>query len=151
MELVSFKINLHGNGFEDRWPKCKIFINEQEFFNDNVQSEPIEFTAKLEDNSNNELIIDYYNRDYKRDVILDADGMPVKSCNIVIESIEIDDIDLNIIPYNLSYIDVYEPWYLEQNRNDWPNPRKEDMQLSWNSRWIMEFNSPVYVWLLENF
>ena len=62
----------------------------------------------------------------------------------------VDGINLEHIPYMHSYQDIYEPWYLEQDREEFPNPRKEDMQISWNGRWTLEFTSPFYIWLLEN-
>ena len=116
-----------------------------------AQMASVVFDVSLDDDSNNKLVIDYYNRDYKKDVVLDRHCYdPIKSTNLVVNSINIDGIELGMIPYYTSYIDVYESWYLDQDREEFPNPRREDMQISWNSRWTMEFSSPVYIWLLEN-
>ena len=152
METVDFKIDITGNGFDDRWPECKILTNDHEHFNGQIKgNQVIELNVGLDDDSNNKLVIDYYNRDYKKDVVLDRHCYdPIKSTNLVVNSINLDDIELGMIPYYTSYIDVYEPWYLDQDREEFPNPRREDMQISWNSRWTMEFSSPVYIWLLEN-
>ena len=149
MESVNFKIDLVGNGFEDRWPKCKVLVNEQLFYNNTVkESCTIDFDIELQEDSENKLIIEYYDKDYKKDVLLDDQGQVLQSTNILIKTVTMDDIDLGMVPYYNSIQDISDPWYTQ---SDLPNPREEDMQISWNGRWIMEFTSPVYIWLLENF
>ena len=73
---------------------------------------------------------------------LDISGDPT----IDILDICVEDIDLNQIPYDKNTVEVYEEAYPQ----DLPRTRKNDMELSWNSTWTMEFSSPVYIWLLEN-
>lgn len=151
MESVEFKLELNGAGFDNRWPRCKVSVNETLYFDDIVQGKKeIVFSAELEEESKNKLVVDYYNRNYKKDVILGPDGMPKMVTAITIGNLSVDGIDLENIPYRHSYQDIYEPWYLDQDRENFPNPRKEDMQLSWNGRWTLEFTAPVYIWLLEN-
>jgi hypothetical protein len=151
MESVEFKLSLYGHGFDDRWPQCRVLVNDTEFFDGVVNGDlDVNFTVDLEDDTKNKLIIDYYNRDFKKDVVLGSDGMPVKYTAIYVNNLEMDGINLAHTPYTNSYQEIYEPWYLEQNRDNFPNPRREDMQISWNGQWILEFTSPIYIWLLEN-
>ena len=148
MEQINFKIKLHGHDCNDRWPACKILLNDDVMFDGEIQGETlVEFDASVVDDSeNNKLVIDYYNKDYRLDVILDADGNVVKGKTINILDIYVEDIDLNQIPFNNNTVEVYEQAYPQ----DLPRTRKNDMELSWNSTWTMEFSSPVYIWLLEN-
>ena len=100
----------------------------------------------MDDSENNKLVIDYYNKDYRLDVILDDDGNVVKGKTIDILDIHLEDIGLDQIPFNNNTVEVYEEAYPQ----DLPRTRKNDMELSWNSTWTLEFSSPVYIWLLEN-
>ena len=148
MENINFKIKLHGHDCNDRWPACKISLNNDVMFNGEIQDETlVEFDASVVDDSvDNKLVIDYYNKDFRLDVVLDANGNIIKNKTIDILDICVEDIDLNQIPYDKNTVEVYEEAYPQ----DLPRTRKNDMELSWNSTWTMEFSSPVYVWLLEN-
>ena len=147
MEQTNFKINLNGNPCGDRWPACRVLINDDVKFDGEIQGKTlVEFNVDIEDDSENKLVIDYYNKDYRKDVILVADGMPYVDKTIDIGNILVEDIDLGQIPYNTGVVEVYEDMY----PSDLPRTRKEDAVLSWNSTWTMTFSSPVYIWLLEN-
>lgn len=151
MESFNFDIDLVGIGFDDRWPRCAVYINETMCFNGEVKDDlKVNFNADVNEGENN-LIIDFYNRNYVKDVILGQDGLPEKFTGIEVKNVSIDEIHLGHIPYYKSSQYIYEPWYLKQGNKDlYPNPRKEDMQLSWNGRWILPFTSPLYIWLLDN-
>jgi len=148
MENINFKIKLHGHDCNDRWPACKILLNDDVMFDGEIQDETlVEFDASVVDDSvDNKLVIDYYNKDFRLDVVLDANGNIIKNKTIDILDICVEDIDLNQIPFDKNTVEVYEKEYPQ----DLPRTRKNDMELSWNSTWTMEFSSPVYVWLLEN-
>lgn len=147
MEQVNFKINLNGTPCGDRWPACRVLVNDDVKFDGEIQGKTlVEFNVDIEDDSENKLVIDYYNKDYRLDVILDDDGNVVKGKTIDILDIHLEDIDLDQIPFNNNIVEVYEQAYPQ----DLPRTRKNDMELSWNSTWTMEFSSPVYIWLLEN-
>ena len=148
MEQINFKIKLHGHDCNDRWPACKISLNNDVMFNGEIQDETlVEFDASVVDDSvDNKLVIDYYNKDFRLDVVLDANGNIIKNKTIDILDICVEDIDLNQIPFDKNTVEVYEKEYPQ----DLPRTRKNDMELSWNSTWTLEFSSPVYIWLLEN-
>jgi hypothetical protein len=147
MEQINFKINLNGNPCGDRWPACRVLVNDDVKFDGEIQGKTlVEFDVDIEDDSENKLVIDYYNKDYRKDVILVANDMPYVDKTIDIDNILVEDIDLGQIPYNTGVVEVYEDMY----PSDLPRIRKEDAVLSWNSTWTMTFSSPVYIWLLEN-
>ena len=147
MEQTNFKINLNGNPCGDRWPACRVLVNDDVKFDGEIQGKTlVEFNVDIEDDSENKLVIDYYNKDYRKDVILVANDMPYVDKTIDIDNILVEDIDLGQIPYNTGVVEVYEDMY----PSDLPRTRKEDAVLSWNSTWTMTFSSPVYIWLLEN-
>ena len=147
MEQTNFKINLNGNPCGDRWPACRVLINDDVKFDGEIQGKTlVEFDVDIEDDSENKLVIDYYNKDYRKDVILVANDMPYVDKTIDIDNILVENIDLGQIPYNTGVVEVYEDMY----PSDLPRTRKEDAVLSWNSTWTMTFSSPVYIWLLEN-
>jgi len=151
MESVEVKLELTGVGFDNRWPRCRVLVNETLYFDDVVQgTKEIVFNADLEDDTQNKLIVDYYNRDFRKDVILGPDGLPEKATSVTVQNLSMDGIELEHLPYMHSYQEIYEPWYLDQDREEFPNPRREDMQLSWNGRWTLDFTTPFYIWLLEN-
>lgn len=150
-EDIKISINLRGHGWDEHWPKCRISVDGSVFYDEFIKGEHnVTFTATVPDDSTGVLEIEYYGKDYKRDIVLDADGNPVKTVHIEIGEILFEDISIGQIPYNLSEVHVTEPWYLNQDSDDYPNPRHNDMQLSWNSSWRLEFQTPIYIWLLEN-
>ena len=123
-----------------------MLVNDDVKFDGEIQGKTlVEFNVDIEDDNENKLVIDYYNKDYRKDVILVANDMPYVDKTIDIGNILVEDIDLGQIPYNTGVVEVYEDMY----PSDLPRTRKEDAVLSWNSTWTMTFSSPVYIWLLE--
>jgi hypothetical protein len=151
METVNLKLVLTGTGWEDHWPRCRVSVNDTEFYNNEIIGEQtVEFDLDLQDDSENVLKVEYYNLDFRKDIVLNDSGEQIKSKYVIINKLFVDDIDCGNIPYDLSEVYVNDGWYTKQDPQDFPNPRKNDSQLSWNSTWCLKFNSPVYLWLLEN-
>ena len=151
METFNVKLELTGTGWEDHWPRCKVSVNDIEFYNNEIIGEQaIEFDVDLQDDSENVLKVEYYNLDFRKDILLNNSGEHIKSKYVTINKLFVDEIDLGNIPYDLSEVTVNDDWYTTQDPHEFPNPRKNDSQLSWNSTWCLKFNSPVYLWLLEN-
>ena len=65
--------------------------------------------------------------------------------NIV--SVEIDEIDLGHLTYSLSEYHVSQ--YVEYN-GEITNLVKNCVNLGWNGTWQLSWNTPFYIWLLEN-
>lgn len=65
----------------------------------------------------------------------------------------IDDINLKKICYHSKYYPVYpEPWKSEQESagQHWPEYLTGALNWGWNGRWVIEYETPIYTWLLKN-
>jgi hypothetical protein len=70
-----------------------------------------------------------------------------------IKSIEIDEIDIGALVYEGVYTPKYpEPWATQQKQvgNILPQSFKNVTKIGHNGRWELSFESPFYMWLLEN-
>ena len=156
MEKVNFKVKLEGHGWEDKWPDAVISVDNKVYINMLVPYGVnfYEFDAELSDEGKHTLSIAYTNKDHRADVVLDDTGSVVKSKFLVVKNISVDDIELtHDLMYNLSSFTVTEDWYVEQHSKDsksYPLVRKNEMNLSWNGVWELPFETPLYLWLLEN-
>jgi hypothetical protein len=73
---------------------------------------------------------------------------------LTIDSIEVDEIDIGSLLWtNSKYYPKYPQDYIDaQNKlgNKLEPELKEFVDLGWNGRWVLPFQSPFYIWLLEN-
>ena len=70
-----------------------------------------------------------------------------------IKSIEIDEINIGALVYEGVYTPVYpEPWATQQQENgvDLKESFTNVTQMGFNGKWVLKFESPFYMWLLEN-
>lgn len=153
-ETLHFKIGLSGT-VKEKGPEIKIFVNDKEFIHSTLQgTEPtyFEFDAEVEE-GDCKLIIDFLNKT-SNDTIKDNNEEIVSDLLLNIDSIEIDEIELGTIKWDHSdyqpiypkeYVDVQLKQGVELQKNV-----KNCVNLGWNGRWILQFQSPFYIWLLEN-
>ncbi len=147
METVNIKIGIevitHQNVVEH--PHVQILINNKVQF-DNIMehSDIINFKVELEEDQQHKLTIVYDNKSARHDVVL-QDGLPIKDKRIEINRISFEDIDLDpftLTPNSLSYTTT-DP----QGEN---TTGFDATKLSWNGSTILLFESPIYIWILEN-
>ena len=161
MEKVNFKIELEGHGWDNKWPNAVIKINDTIYINTLVPrgTNFYEFDVELPNdwhdaNEKHILSVAYTNKNFRHDIILDNEGSIVKSKFLVVKNISIEDIELtHDIIYNLTSFTVSEDWYLKQNTKDpktYPLIIKNELTLSWNGVWELPFETPLYLWMLEN-
>ena len=156
MEKVNFKIELEGHGWDNKWPAAVISVNNKVYINTLVPGGTnfYKFDVELPENSNHVLSIAYTNKNYREDIVLDDTESIVKSKFLVVKNISIEDIELqHDIIYNLTSFTVSEDWYLKQNTKDpktYPLIIKNELTLSWNGVWELPFETPLYLWMLEN-
>lgn len=155
-ENLRFKIGLSGTS-KRKQPDFVIKINDEKIIHKKLSAEPnhiefFEFEYVVTEGINH-LKIELLNKGFG-DTILDSEGNIVEDLLLNIESIEIDDIDLGALKWTAS---SYEPKYperyeREQNRAGVALPKvvKNCINLGWNGTWILPFESPYYIWLLEN-
>ena len=65
----------------------------------------------------------------------------------------LDGINLNKICHHSKYYPVYpEPWITEQRDSgvNWSEYLTGVTSLGWNGTWVLEYETPIYTWLLKN-
>ena len=155
-ETLHFKIGLSGSS-QVKHPKFKISINDTEFVNGELkggvnETEYFEFDVPVAEGKNS-LIIEFNNKSV-HDTIMDSNGVIIADLLLNIDSVEIDDIDLNSLLWTSS---EYRPNYPEtykiktaQSGQELSESIINCVNLGWNGKWVLPFTSPFYIWLLEN-
>ena len=148
METVNIKIGIevitHQNVVEH--PHVQILINNKAQFDKIMEhSDIINFDVELEEDQQHKLTVVYDNKSARTDVVL-QDGLPIKDKRIEINRISLEDIDLDFFTFSsqdlLSYTTT-DP----QGEN---TTGFDATKLSWNGSTILLFESPIYIWILEN-
>lgn len=141
-ESIEIKIKLSSTNWEDRFPGARIYFNNELIKDLGKISEPIEFTIDQQiDEVKHKISIEMYGK-MPGDTQQDEGKDIINDVLLNIDSIEFDEIDISNLAYNLS---VYYP-----NDDHAPGVVQGCINLGWNGRWDLEFESPVYLWLLEN-
>lgn len=150
-ETLHFKIGLSGTSAA-KSPEFKILIDDKEYFNGKLNdpdsvTEYFEFDADVEEGER-KLVIEFFNKE-SNDTRKNEAGEIVSDLLLNIDTIEIDDIDLANLKWTLS---DYYPSYPTNYADEYNPPElvKNCVNLGWNGRWILPFQSPFYIWLLEN-
>jgi len=154
-EKLKFKLELYATMW-DKPPIADIKINEKSYFKEEItgtNDKPtiIEFEHELEENKSYNFIIDRLGKDPKQTIV--EDGKIVKDQSLHIKSMEIDEIDIGSLVYDGVYKPNYpEPWASQQTEagNKLPESYKNVTQMGHNGTWTFTFESPFYMWLLEN-
>ena len=144
VERLHFKIGLAGT-YWDKHPIYSILVNDKVVVTKEVASpsEEIfyeEFDVDVEEGSAT-LKIRLENKDWT-DTIQNEDKTEiVKDMLLNIKSVEIDEIDLaNMIYTKTEFVG-----------DDADRPVLDKcIELGWNGTWTLPFESPFYIWLLEN-
>jgi hypothetical protein len=142
-ETLKFKIGLSGT-FWDKRPAFSVSINDNQIVEDTIASadvQYIEFTANVNEDSVNKLVIKLLNKT-DADTLENEDKTAIINDMLLnIKSVEIDDINLGPMIWSASKF-IPE----DSSRPEMANC----IDLGWNGSYIIEFNSPFYLWLLEN-
>ena len=155
-ETLHFKIGLKGSS-PLKQPEISIVLGNNELFSGSLNSPPnqveyFEFDAEIVEGENT-LIIELKNK-FSTDTVVGPDNNIVSDMLLTIESIEIDEIDIgSLLWVNSTYYPKYPQDYIDaQNKlgNSLESELKEFVDLGWNGKWLFPFQSPFYIWLLEN-
>ena len=153
-ETLHFKIGLSGT-LENKGPEIKISVNNTEFVHSTLHGTELtyfEFDAEVDEGTCN-LYIEMLNKTSNDTVKGDNDQI-VSDLLLNIDCVEIDEIELGTIKWTHSdYQPIYPKDYAQIQLdigNDLPKSIKECVNLGWNGRWVLPFQSPFYIWLLEN-
>jgi len=120
----------------------------------NAEASPkvIEFEHFCEENKKYQLIIEISGKDSTQ-TVLNSKGQILRDQLLHIKQIEIDEIDLGALVYEGLYTPTYpEPWHSQQVKKGTPPEKsfKNVTTMGHNGTWTLEFQSPFYMWLLEN-
>jgi hypothetical protein len=150
-ENLHFKIGLSGTS-PSKSPEFKIYINDKEYVNSKLsvqcnETEFFEFDVEITEGPNN-LVIEFLNKT-STDTIKNDAGEIIADFLLNVDLIEIDDVDITNLKWTLSdYYPIYPKNYSEIHNP--PEVVKNCVNLGWNGRWVLPFQSPFYIWLLEN-
>jgi hypothetical protein len=155
-ENLKFKIELFAT-FWDKPPSCDILVGDQQLWSGEIKGtkdkpDLIEFTAPLEEGKSHSLLLKRYGKDGKQCVVNDK-GDILKDQLLHISRIEIDEIDIGSLVYEGVYTPEYpEPWASQQAKAgiELPKDFKNVTEMGHNGTWKFTFESPFYMWLLEN-
>jgi len=155
-EKLKFKIHLHAEMW-DKPPIAEIMINDEskitkEITGTDKQPDIIEFEHELTSGIDYNLCIKRTGKT-KGQTVVNEKGDILKDQILVIKSIEIDEIDIGSLLYTGSYTPEYpEPWATRQRQDghDLKYSFKNASRLGHNGTWMLTFQSPFYMWLLEN-
>lgn len=141
METLNFKIGLSGTFFKNV-PAYSILLNgvKQASGKVSASTEIVEFTVDLLEDCTQLLEVRYDNKT-NADTITDANESIIKDTLLNIDSVELDDIELGILKWSHSTF-VGD----DTNRPILTNC----VNLGWNGSWQLKFETPFYLWLLEN-
>lgn len=151
-ETLHFKVGLSGTT-ATKQPEFKINVNGNNFYHGSLTQAPntteyFEFDVELEEGKH-DLKIELLNKT-TADTVKDAQGNIVDDMLLNIDLIEVDNIDLGVLRWTGS---VYEPTYPDNYTDEAQKQVKEVkncINLGWNGVWRLPFDSPFYIWLLEN-
>lgn len=139
-EPINVSLTLSGTYWKDK-PQAKVYLDNNVLFDGEI-SDPVSITWDQElSEGQHKLVIKMYNKDKFQTVI--ENGEVVKDSLINIEKIAFDGIDLGYLAQSLS---IYHP----NEQPGVPAVVKNCVNLGWNGTWELTFNTPVYIWLLEN-
>lgn len=148
-ETLNFKINLSGTG--SPYPcKFRILVNNDIVTEDvtTPQTTLYEFNKEINEGIHY-LKIELVN---KNNIHIKKDdcGNMIENFLLNIESIEIDDINLDYLIWtNSKYYPNYPDEYIDVEQKK-ITTIINCVNLGWNGTWELEFTSPYYMWLLEN-
>tara|TARA_R110000851_G_scaffold75043_1_gene165521 strand:+ start:193 stop:675 length:483 start_codon:yes stop_codon:yes gene_type:complete len=155
-EKLKFKLELYATMW-DKPPHAEILVNDKSYFNNDItgtEDKPnvIEFEHEFMGGEKSELIIKRSGKGNNQTVVND-NGDLLKDQMLHIKDIEIDEINLGAMVYDGKYSPEYpEPWATQQREAgvELRESFKNVTQMGHDGKWRLKFESPFYMWLLEN-
>ena len=155
-EKLKFKLELYATMW-DKPPHAEIMIDHKSYFNGDItgteeKPDVIEFEHEFTEGEKCELIINRLGKDGNQTVVNDK-GDLLKDQLLHIKAMEIDEIDIGVLVYEGVYTPKYpEPWASQQREagTELPESFKNVTSMGHNGKWKFKFQSPFYMWLLEN-
>ncbi len=143
-ETLHFRVGLAGTYWQKR-PEYSILVNDKKILNGTIDTPSqevfyVDFDAEVEEGPCT-LKIRLENKTDEDTVQNEDKTEIIKDMLLNIRGIEIDEIGLGNLVYTKTRFVGDDP----------ARPVLDKCQdLGWNGAWVMEFESPFYIWLLEN-
>ena len=155
-ENLKFKLELHATMW-NKPPHAEIMINDHVCFKGDItgsedKPDVIEFEHELTEGEPYNLTIRRSGKG-KYETVVNDKGDILKDQLLNIKSIEIDEIDIGGLVYEGVYTPEYpEPWATQQKDAgiELQESFKNVTRMGHNGSWTFAFESPFYMWLLEN-
>ena len=155
-EKLKFKLELYATMW-DKPPHAEILINDVSHFKGDItgtedKPDVVEFEHELTEGEKYELIIKRSGK-IKDQTVINENGDVLKDQLLHIKSIEIDEIDIGGLVYEGVYTPQYpEPWATQQREAglELQESFKNVIVMGHDGTWRFQFESPFYMWLLEN-
>jgi len=145
-EKLKFKIELASTYWE-KVPAFSILFNSKVINDRQIVWTPsgelfvVEFESEVEEGTKCELSIRLDNKEWTDTVQNEDKTAILKDMMLHIKRIEIDEIDLGMLIWNKC---KFTP-----DSDSFPT-LDNCVDLGWNGTWTLSFESPFYIWLLEN-
>ena len=153
--LSKKKLSFHFTSeYWDNPPRVKIFLNEQ-CLKDTVLSKEDHIEVTYDSDllsEENTLLIRRYGKT-SDDTQVDEHNNIVKDSVIHIHSVEINDVDLGNLIYNIPFFPAYFESYVNQQKDigkNLPESIKPCTDLFFNGDWQLVWTEPFHIWYLEN-
>lgn len=151
LESLSFKIGLSGTYFAKK-PEYEICVNDKILARKFVETKSDEifyeeFVLNLDEAKDNQLIIRFLNKESTDTITEDNNDNIVKDTLLNIHSIEIDEIDLDVLIWSKSIYKLDQP---QIYNGETITELTRCVNLGWNGSYIITFDTPFYLWLLDN-
>lgn len=155
-ETLNFIVGLSRSSLKKQ-PEFTININDVEYVKSSVSADPntveyYKFEAEV-DEGDCVLNIHFLNKT-DDDTVKGDNGEIIDDLLLNIESIEVDEIQLGNLLWTLSdYRPNYPVGYVEYcstHNIQLEESIKNCVNLGWNGKWNLPFQSPYFIWLLEN-
>ena len=155
-EKLKLKLELHATMW-DRPPHAEILIGDKSHFRGDItgtedKPDVVEFEHEFTEGEKSELIIKRSGKT-KGQTVINENGDVLKDQLLHIKSIDIDEIDLGTLVYEGVYNPQYpEPWASQQRQAgvELQESFKNVTTMGHDGIWQFKFESPFYMWLLEN-
>ena len=153
---LKFRIELYAT-YWDRPPVADIHINQESMYRKEIKSTEdnptvIEFEKEIEDKTKNTFRIDRSGK-WPSQTVVNPKGVILQDQLLHIKSITIDEIDIGNLVYEAVYTPKYpEPWATQQANAgvELPKSFTNVTSMGHNGTWQLTFETPFYMWLLEN-
>ena len=155
-EKLKFKLELYATMW-DKPPHAEILIGDKSHFTGDItgtedKPDVVEFEQTLDEGKEYNIIINRSGK-FRNQTVVNDKGDIIKDQLLHIKAMEIDEIDIGALVYEGVYTPKYpEPWASQQREagTKLQESFKNVTQMGHNGKWSFKFESPFYMWLLEN-